>query len=132
MINITLTSMSQHPTRTIEGEAALTIWKILTSDDSDTKARYAMLKTDFDKTHIRVLNPPGYAVKVGDRWVRYTRANLKDVYSGLYIDRLEKKRFIDEWLKDTIPTYAGIGYYVNASDCPPNVFNTNDKICGGT
>jgi hypothetical protein len=108
--------------RQIVGAEAVAIWKLLNGDDSDTKARYAMLKPEFDSKVVRVLNPPGYAVKVLDRWVRYTRVQLKDVFGCVFIDHLNTKLFVDEWLRDnTTRTYPSFAYLPNINEDISNI-----------
>jgi hypothetical protein len=64
-------------------------------------------------------------VFVGDKWIHYSRQQIIDMNSGIFLDENRKIRFIDEWLRDeTIRTYDRIGYFVNNSDCPNKVFNT--------
>lgn len=125
--NHAILSCFSHNTKKLPKNKSEALWKLLTNEeDTDSlEATYATMKAEFETTHFRVLNPPGYMTKIDDVWVHYTRQQLIDMNSGLFLDAEKKARFIDWWLKDnTIRTYSKTGYYVDASECPGTVFNT--------
>jgi hypothetical protein len=114
-----------HKTRRLPKQIAVALWKLLKGDTEDCSARYAALKTEFEKDVFRILDPPGYVVNVEGKRVHYTRAQLIDMNSGSFVDSDKKVRFIDQWLRDdSIRTYARMEYYVDPAECPPAVFNT--------
>jgi hypothetical protein len=124
-------SCLSHSTKRLSTKIATALWKYL-SEDSATSALsklYVTLKTAFEQNVFRVLDPPGYMVRVCDKWIHYNRAQLTDMNSGIFLDDDKKKRFIDEWLRDeTIRTYARMDYFVDPADCPPQVFNTFEGL----
>lgn len=121
-------SCFSHKTKKIPRGKAEALWLLLTNgedDASDLNEAYAVRKTDFETRNFRVLNPPGYMTFIEDGWIHYTRQQLIDMNSGLFLDGAKKERFIDWWLRDeAIRTYSRIGYYVDASECASSVFNT--------
>ena len=111
-----------HPLKRLPKKVATALWKYLTPSNDD---RYDTLKTAFEQNVFRVLDPPGYMVRICNKWVHYTRTQLIDMNSGIFIDDDKKKRFIDEWFRDdSIRTYARMEYIVDSAECPPQIFNT--------
>jgi hypothetical protein len=109
---------------------AIALWNMLANKivtEDELTARYKTMKVDFEKKTFRILDPPGYRTFVKDKWVSYNRALLVDMNSGLFVDDDKKQKFTDWWLRDdTIRTYSRMDYFVDPSDCPPDVFNTYD------
>jgi hypothetical protein len=94
-------------------------------NDPELLAAYEVRKVEFEKKTFRVLNPPGYMVLVDDTWVHYSRQQLMDMNSGLFLDEEKKFPFIVMWLRDEyIRTYSKTGYFVDAAECPATIFNT--------
>ena len=121
-------SCFSHKTKKIPRGKAEALWRLLTNDEDDgsnVNEAYAARKTDFEMRNFRVLNPPGYMTCIEDGWIHYTRQQLIDMNSGIFLDGAKKERFIDWWLRDeAIRTYSRIGYYVDVSECASSVFNT--------
>ncbi len=130
-----------HKSRNLGKVRAEKIWKILRPDDAtivtrqtgatrdwndpELLAAYELRKVEFEKKAFRVLNPPGYMVLVDDTWVHYSRQQLVDMNSGVFLDEEKKYPFIVMWLRDEyIRTYSKTGYFVDATECPASVFNT--------
>lgn len=117
-----------HKSKRLPKPIATALWKMLSGEGptaDEMTERYERLKMAFEKNVFRILDPPGYMVYVSDKWIHYTRAQLIDMNSGVFVDEDKKVRFIDQWLRDdTIRTYARVGYYVDPAECPSNVFNT--------
>lgn len=117
-------------TKLIPKARSLKLWKLLSEEEGEASesafsATYAEKKVAFERTAFRVLQPPGYMVFVEDGWIHYSRPQLMDMNSGLFLDEAKKERFIDWWLRDEhIRTYNRIGYFVDAAECPTSVFNT--------
>lgn len=125
--NHAILSCFSHNTKKLPKGKSDALWKLLTNEDDSNSldASYMTMKATFELTHFRVLNPPGYMTQIDDTWVFYTRQQLVDMSSGLFLDDEKKERFIDWWLRDnTLRTYSKIGYFVDASECPSTVFNT--------
>jgi len=119
-------SCFSHKTKKIPRGKAEALWVLLTNgEDESMNDVYTLRKTDFEKRNFRVLNPPGYMTFIEDGWIHYTRQQLIDMNSGIFLDGAKKERFIDWWLRDeTIRTFNRIGYFVDTSECPSTVFNT--------
>jgi hypothetical protein len=120
-------SCYSHNTKKLPKSKSSALWKLLTNEEEldSLESVYSTMKGAFETTHFRVLNPPGYMTKIDDTWVHYTRQQLQDMNSGLFLDGEKKERFIDWWLRDhSIRTFSKIGYYVDTSECPTTVFNT--------
>ena len=121
-------SCFSHKTKKIPRGKAEALWQLLTNEEDnpdDLSANYATKKAQFELHNFRVLNPPGYMTFVEDAWIHYTRQQLIDMNSGVFLDDVQKERFIDWWLRDEgIQTYNRIGYYVDVAECPARVFNT--------
>jgi len=115
-----------HKSKRLPKVVATALWRALCGDDDPSVAeeRYHTLKTEFERNVFRILDPPGYVVNVDGKRVHYTRAQLIDMNSGVFIDDDKKVRFIDQWLRDDkIRTYARTEYFVDPAECPPSVFN---------
>jgi len=120
-----------HKSKRLPKNIAIALWNMLSNKPAieDFESRYSSLKTEFEKRTFRILDPPGYMTYINTKWVHYTRTQLLDMNSGMFLDDDKKIRFIDQWLKDdTIRTYASMDYFVDPADCPPNVFNTFDGL----
>jgi hypothetical protein len=125
--NHAILSCFSHTSKKLPKSKSDALWKLLTNeDDSDSiQTAYEAMKETFEQKHFRVLTPPGYMTRIDDSWVHYTRQQLVDMNSGLFLDSDKKERFIDWWLRDhTIRTYSKIGYFVDVAECPTTVFNT--------
>ena len=124
-------------TKLIPKARSVKLWKLL-AEEEDTEisesARstlYTEKKAVFEQTAFRVLHPPGYMVFVEDAWIHYTRPQLIDMNSGIFLDDAKKERFIDWWLRDEhIRTYNRVGYFVDVAECPTTVFNTFAGFAG--
>lgn len=129
----TLTCFS-HNSKQLPKSKGLALWKLLTNDeDTSFESVYESMKQTFELNQFRVLNPPGYMTRIDDSWIHYTRQQLIDMNSGLFLDTDRKERFIDWWLRDhTIRTYSKIGYFVDSCECPPSVFNTFTSFAAET
>jgi hypothetical protein len=120
----TMTCLS-HNSKRIPKIRSEKLWNLVTGEEEDTSEVYVRKKMTFEESSFRILDPPGYMVLIGGKWVHYSRQQLLDMNSGIFLDDARKVRFIDEWLRDeTIRTYDRVGYYVNASECPDRIFNT--------
>lgn len=123
----TMSCLSHRSKRVPKGRS-LKLWNLLAGEEDDVDAMavvYADKKTAFEERNFRVLNPPGYMTRIDDSWIHYTRQQLIDMNSGLFLDDDKKERFIDWWLRDEgIRAYSRIGYFVDRSECPTSVFNT--------
>jgi hypothetical protein len=120
-------SCFSHKTKKIPKGKAEALWLLLTSGEDmvDLPSAYEQRKAVFETAAFRVLNPPGYMTCIDGVWVHYTRQQLIDMNSGIFLDDAKKERFIDWWLRDEhIRTYSKTGYYVDISECPTTVFNT--------
>lgn len=127
-------SCFSHQTKKIPRGKAEALWKLLTNGEEgeDLHEVYATKKTVFESRNFRILNPPGYMTLVDDVWIHYTRQQLIDMNSGIFLDDVKKERFVDWWLRDEgIRTYSRIGYYVDRSECGPSVFNVFRGFAGG-
>jgi hypothetical protein len=123
--NHAIISCFSHNTKKLPKSKGDALWRLLNNAEDDCETAYSTMKETFEYTHFRVLNPPGYMTKIDDTWVHYTRQQLIDMNSGLFLDDVKKERFIDWWLRDnTIRTYSKTGYYVDVTECPTTVFNT--------
>lgn len=116
-----------HKSKRLPKPMAVCLWNMLSgqTEANENDARYGVIKDSFEKQVFRILDPPGYMVNIEHKWIFYTRAQLIDMNSGLFVDEQKKERFIDRWLRDScIRTYARMDYYVDMAECPPNIFNT--------
>lgn len=104
------------------------LWKLLSNEEDEMdelEGSYNSIKHEFEKKAFRVLDPPGYMVFVGGKWIHYTRQQIIDMNSGIFLDDDKRQRFIDWWLRDdTIRTFDRLGYFVNCDECPNTIFNT--------
>jgi hypothetical protein len=120
-------SCFSHKTKAIPRAKATKLWKLLTNgedDHDDVHKKYIERKAMFEARNFRVLNPPGYMTEIEDVWIHYTRQQIIDMNSGIFLDSDKKERFIDWWLKDEhIRTYSRVGYFVDIAECPSTVFN---------
>jgi len=127
-------SCFSHKTKAIPRAKASMLWKLLSNgeDEADLIQRaYEERKALFEERNFRVLNPPGYMTRIDDAWIHYTRQQLIDMNSGIFLDDEKKERFIDWWLRDEkIRTYSRIGYFVDSAECPLTVFNTFRGFAG--
>lgn len=125
-----------HKTKRLPKPVATALWKMLAGETASTShdaitERYSLVKSQFERGVFRILDPPGYMVQVCDKWIHYTRAQLIDMNSGVFVDEEKKIRFIDQWLRDdSIRTYARADYFVDAAECPSMVFNTFKGFVG--
>lgn len=121
-------SCFSHKTKRLAKGRCEKLWKLLADEEDESDKivnQYNLKKTDFEITAFRILDPPGYMVNVGGRWIHYNRQQLLDMNSGIFLDEDKKIRFIDEWLRDdSIRTYDRLGYYVAMDECPSKTFNT--------
>ena len=118
-------SCFSHNNKKLPKNISSALWKLLYTSEDTYESVYAKMKEEFEMTHFRCLNPPGYMTRIDDYWIHYTRQQLLDMNSGLFLDAEKKERFIDWWLRDnTIRTYSKTGYFVDSMDCPGTVFNT--------
>lgn len=121
-------SCLSHKTKRVPKARSEKLWNLLAGEEDDSDAldtAYATKKAVFEQSNFRILNPPGYMTRIDDSWIYYTRQQLIDMNSGLFLDDAKKERFIDWWLRDEhIRTYSRVGYYVDISECPTSVFNT--------
>jgi hypothetical protein len=123
--NHAILSCFSHNSKKLPKNKSEALWRLLANEEeSDSNAAYTTMKEKFEQKQFRVLNPPGYMTQIDDSWVHYTRQQLIDMNSGLFLDDEKKERFIDWWLRDhTIRTYSKTGYFVDVSECPTTVFN---------
>lgn len=121
-------SCFSHKTKRLPKARCERLWKLLAEEEDEADKLmllYNHRKGEFELNAFRVLDPPGYMVNVGGRWIHYNRQQLLDMNSGIFLDDEKKIRFIDEWLRDdTIRTYDRLGYYVATDECPTRTFNT--------
>jgi hypothetical protein len=91
------------------------------------KALYAAMKTNFEKTHCKIITTGLFVENRGDKYLMRTKKQLYDAYEHVTYQTDEVKGhsyFIHEWLKDpTIRVYYDIGVFPNATKCPTNVLN---------
>jgi hypothetical protein len=127
-------SCFSHKTKAIPRTKASLLWKLLTNEKDEknlAQSAYEERKRIFEERNFRVLKPPGYMTCIDNSWIHYTRQQLIDMNSGIFLDDEKKERFIDWWLKDEkIRTYSQIGYFVDKWDCPSTVFNTFRGFAG--
>jgi len=99
--------------------------KTWVADHIPLDSQYEKTKQEFEQKVFRVLDPPGYMVQVRGKWISYTRYQLIDMHSGIFLDAEKKHRFIDWWLRDdNIRTYDALDYYIDTKLCPTSIFNT--------
>jgi hypothetical protein len=119
-----------HKSKRLPKQIATALWNMLANKivtEDELTARYKTMKVDFEKKTFRILDPPGYMAFVNGKWIHYTRPQLIDMNSGMFVDDDKKCRYIDQWLKDdSIRTYASMDYYVDPHECPPDVYNKYD------
>lgn len=128
-------SCFSHSTKKLPKTKSDALWKLLANvediEEDDYDFVYQAKKSQFEVRNFRVLNPPGYMTQIDDTWVHYTRQQLIDMNSGLFLDEAKKERFIDWWLRDeSIRTFSKVGYFVDAKECPATVFNTFNGFAG--
>jgi hypothetical protein len=120
-------SCFSHNTKRLPKTKGSKLWKILADEEDELdllEKEYNRIKLSFESNAFRILDPPGYMVFVGEKWIHYNRQQLTDMNSGIFLDDDKRERFIDWWLRDeTIRTYDRMGYFVNNVDCPLKTFN---------
>jgi hypothetical protein len=126
-------SCFSHNNRRLPRTKGDALWRLLSGEgEADYSEIYAEKRVEFERKNFRVLNPPGYMTLIDDTWVHYTRQQLIDMNSGIFLDDGRRERFVDWWLRDEeIRTYSRVGYYVDVAECPATVFNTFRGFAGG-
>lgn len=123
-----------HKSKKVPRAKASLLWNLLTNGENDAttiERTYTAKKSIFEERNFRILHPPGYMTQIDNTWVHYTRQQLIDMNSGIFLDDDKKERFIDWWLKDEkIRTYSRTGYFVDVSECPTTVYNTFRGFAG--
>jgi curved DNA-binding protein CbpA len=90
----------------------------VTCSDMIVFDNYADWKSDFERTHCKILHPPCYIVRQSPREkaTTYSEGTIKASYKHI--------KHFEQWLLDPkIKRYTRMDYYPNPARCPDNCYN---------
>jgi hypothetical protein len=120
-LNITLT-MKQH-SKAISSEYLENLDEL---DEVLEHETYEFMKTDFEKTHCKIINKSMFIKEYNGRPCFMNRKNLMDAYEHLNFKDKDNKKvsFITIWLKDEhIRKYTDVDTFPPPLTCPNDIYN---------